>query len=146
MVRKILANNLYFSLIGLLIKNGKKTKAQKVVNNSLLNCAKTTNLSIPAILNLIFKKILVFTEIKTIKQRKKTTIIPKMLSGNRRLHVSTRLLLASVNDNSSRKSVEKKLTDELLSLIKGTKSKTYLKKVENEKIALKNKSNAHYRW
>jgi ribosomal protein S7 len=69
-----------------------------------------------------------------------------MLSGNRRLHVSTRLLLASVNDNSSRKSVEKKLTDELLSLIKGTKSKTYLKKVENEKIALKNKSNAHYRW
>lgn len=138
--------NLYTSLIGQLTKKGKKKKAIEILNNAMLSVSLKTNLSIFKIFKIISKKLGSIIETKTVKLRRNVHIIPFPLNTSRRFYLISKNIISSVNENTSKISIEEKITEEVYSLIKNKHSKSLQKKTNTLKQATKNKANIHYRW
>jgi len=146
-LKKNKKKNFFNSLIGLMIKNGNKQKCQEILYKAIKNTSTIAGINAISVLRTIFKRLCVFVEIKTIKQKKRIRVIPKYLNYNRRLFLTSKLLLNSVVGDKKRRPFHQKLTEEFLLLINSPKkAKSFLKKKEYEKTATKHKANCNYRW
>jgi ribosomal protein S7 len=138
--------NLYKSFISFIFKAGKKYVWEKVIKNIFLLLKKNLKFSQNIILLKIFLRLYSKIEIKKIKSRKKTILVPVFISIRRRFFLSLKWLLVGVNKNKLKISLKEKLFIEIFKIVKN-KSCDSLKQLElNNKNVYLNRSNFHYRW
>jgi len=95
---------------------------------------------------LVFSRLSVFVESKTIKVRKKSYIVPFTVSLKRRSYLISKWLMKAVSQNTSKQPTYAKIKSEILFLLKKSQSKAFKLKQLNNKQVLLNRSNAHFRW
>ncbi len=145
--RWVSIKNLYEYFVGALIKDGKKSKAKKIVN-FVLNAAVWKEKK-PALrlLLLFFANLHTNIEARTTKYWKYSNIIPVFIPIKRRFFLAMKWLLLSIKEDKSNISIKKKILWEFLRVIKKDFScKTLTKRRLNVSLAIKNRSNFHYRW
>ncbi len=140
------SNSLHSVFLGYLLKKGKKVKANKILENTFVEVYKKTNLP----LNYIFKKVLSkignVIELKTIKVRKNTYIVPFSIKSNRRNYVVVKKIMSTINEDKSKMPFHLKLSNEIINILADKPSKTLAKNKEAVKQSITNRSNIHYRW
>jgi ribosomal protein S7 len=135
----------YSKFLGFLIKNGKKSKAKKILDSIF------KNLFYPSVINKkIFKKIFlklnIFIEVKTVKIKRKTYIVPIPIRFNRRFYIVTKWLISTASKNKSKMSFSKKLSQEIKHVIRNKSSKVLKLRQSILSKAYFNRANAHFRW
>ena len=138
--------NLYKNFISFIFKSGKKHIWEKIIADLFLLIKKNLKISQNIILLKIFLRLYSKIEIKKIKTRKKTALVPVFISVRRRFFLALKWLLVAVNKNKLQISLKEKLFLEIFKLTKN-KSCESLKQLEinNENVYL-NRANFHYRW
>jgi ribosomal protein S7 len=139
-------NTFYYKFLGFLVKNGNKNKAKNIVDNAFSSASNQSNRSIIYLLKLVFSRLSVFVESKTIKVRKKSYIVPFTVSLKRRSYLISKWLMKAVSQNTSKQPTYAKIKNEILFLLKKSQSKAFKLKQLNNKQVLLNRSNAHFRW
>jgi len=149
MSKKYLLSNkktLYSILIGFLTKNGKKALAVKTLTAAFLQVSKKTNLSTRQIFLNFFLRLNSFVEVRKIKIRKKTVFVPFPIVLKRRLYLTMKWLIKAAKQNKSKITLSDKLAFEIKQTLT-TKDSNSLRIFKNNlELALKNRSNLHYRW
>jgi ribosomal protein S7 len=135
----------YSKFLGFLIKNGKKSKAKKILDNTF------KNLFYPSVINKkIFKKLFlklnIFIEVKTVKIKRKTYVVPIPIRFNRRFYIVTKWLISTASKNKSKMSFSKKLSQEIKQVIRSKSSKVLKLRQSILSKAYFNRANAHFRW
>jgi small subunit ribosomal protein S7 len=149
MSKKYLLSNkktLYSLLIGFLTKNGKKAVAEKILTSAFLQVSKKTNLSTCQIFLKLFLKLNSFVEIRKIKIRKKNFFVPFPTVLKRRLYLTMKWLMEATKQNNKKLSLSNKLAFEIEQTLTTNDSNSTKIFKNNLELALKNRSNLHYRW
>jgi small subunit ribosomal protein S7 len=156
--RKIFSyNKLYDRLVGLIIKDGKKLKAQKIVDTAFFKMQKQTNLHTNTALSQLITKLQLFVETRSIRVRRTFHLVPLPVNEKRKFYLIGKILLFAISQSEKKRiSTSEKLQLELLNtLIKKPKKKnetdillsaSLLKKQADIKAALANRANSHFRW
>jgi small subunit ribosomal protein S7 len=131
--------------LGSLTKKGLKSKAQRILIQSLILCSKFKSVSPSYLLNLIFKRLNTNVEIRSIKVRRREHCVPFSVYYNRRVYLVIKWILKAVIVNKRREPFSKKLSSEFLQTLV-FKSHSLKYKFSNITQALKNRSNFHFRW
>jgi len=139
-------NLLYNKFLGVLIKNGKITKAKKIFDTALFNVSKKLKFSINLILYKIFHHLNTFVETKRVRRRKKINLIPFPILFSRRIYLILKWVLISVKQNKTRVSIVTKLSIEIFKIVKNLPSNALKSKTLNNSQAYLNRSNIHFRW
>lgn len=149
MQKKILTanNNLYHKLLGVLTKKGNKTAAKKIIDNTFLKLSAKTNKSLQKLFLQIFIKLNSFVEVKNVRVRRSSHMVPFSINLKRRSYLILKWLTSAIKEeNTQQISFDEKLYLELESLLNNTQSKALKKKKQNTTNAVKNRSNLHFRW
>jgi ribosomal protein S7 len=138
--------NLYKNFVNFIFKSGKKHIWEKIISDIFLLIKKNFKFSQNIILLKIFLRLYSKIEIKKIKTRRKTALVPVFISVRRRFFLALKWLLLAVNKNKLQISLKEKLFLEIFKLTKN-KSCESLKQLElnNQNVYL-NRANFHYRW
>jgi len=145
---KVLVKSFYSTFLGLLIKNGDRVSAKRLLDKTFVIVLKSAKISF----NIIILKIIIllntFVEVKQIKKYKKFNYqVPFPTSLNRKLYLSVRWLISSALEDKRRVPFFEKISQEIILLITNKSvSKSYKKKSKNLNLAMANKSNVHFRW
>ncbi len=137
---------LYNIFLGYLIKKGNKIQAKRIIDSTFLSLSQKLNLPLNIILRKILKKMGNSIEIKTIKMRKNTHVIPFAINHNRRNYLLVKKIMDSVREDNSNRPINEKLTDEFTSILTDKSSKSLQKNKTALKQAVLNRSNIHFRW
>ncbi len=137
---------LYNIFLGYLIKKGNKIQAKRIIDSTFLSLSQKLNLPLNVILRRILKKMGNSIEIKTIKMRKNTHVIPFAINHNRRNYLLVKKIMDSVREDNSNRPINEKLTDEFTSILTDKSSKSLQKNKTALKQAVLNRSNIHFRW
>ena len=138
--------SLYSILVGFLIKNGNKSSAIKIINTAFSKVSKKTGLSRRQILLKLFLKLNSFVEVRKLKVRKRIFFVPFPTTTKRRLYLTIKWLVMASQKNKKKISISEKLAYEIEQTLitDASLSLEFLK--SNLDLALKNRSNLHYRW
>lgn len=136
----------YNKFLGSLIKNGNKVAAKSILDKSLQIVAEHIKIQPFFILRKIFPKLHCFLEIKRIKIRKNTHVVPFPLTSKRQNFLKIKWILDSVKKDNRRVEMSQKLATEFINIIKNKKAKILITKNSINQEAVANKSNLHYRW
>ena len=145
---KVLVKSFYSTLLGLLIKNGDRVSAKRLLDKTFVIVLKLAKISF----NIIILKIIIllntFVEVKQVKKYKKFSYqVPFPISLKRKLYLSVKWLISSALEDKRRVPFFEKISQEILLLITNKSvSKSYKKKSKNLNLAMANKSNVHFRW
>lgn len=139
-------HNIFEVLIGCINKKGKKYVSKVLLTKSLNGVSNDLNLSIPLILKSLIGRLDSILEIKTRKIRKNIYHIPSPVITRRRNYLIVKKILDTINEDKSKRSFDKKLKEEFITLLTKKHSKSFYKKNNVVKQALMNRSNVHYRW
>ncbi len=137
---------LYNIFLGYLIKKGNKIQAKRIIDSTFLSLSQKLNLPLNIILRKILKKMGNSIEIKTIKMRKNTHVIPFAINHNRKNYLLVKKIMDTVREDTSNRPINEKLTDELTSILTDKSSKSLQKNKASLKQAILNRSNIHFRW
>jgi len=137
--------DLYNQFLGFLIKNGNKNGAKRVLDQAFFKLSKKVNLSTDRILLKIFIKLNSFVEVKKIRSRRSTHIVPFPITFKRRYYLAFKWLMLSINEDKRKISSSEKIYTEVLNLLTKKSSNSINKKEINLSLSLKNRSNIHYR-
>jgi ribosomal protein S7 len=138
---------IYNKIIGFFIKSGNKVASEKIINTAFSKLSFILKKPIHQILINIFLKFNTFVEIKKIKTRGKSNLVPFPINFKRKIYLIFTWIIKSIKNDSRKIPLKEKLFFELLKIYKGdNKSKSIKQYKINKKIALKNRSNAHFRW
>ncbi len=137
---------LYNIFLGYLIKKGNKIQAKRIIDSTFLSLSQKLNLPLNIILRKILKKMGNSIEIKTIKMRKNTHVIPFAINHNRKNYLLVKKIMDTVREDTSNRPINEKLTDELTSILTDKSSKSLQKNKAALKQAILNRSNIHFRW
>ena len=86
-------------------------------------------------------------EIKKIKFRRSTHVVPFVLTSfKRKSYLIIKWLMEVVEQDKRKVPIAKKLSKEILNILKNKSSKALIKKKMNTKNAVINRSNIHFRW
>ena len=133
-------------LVGLVMKEGYKTKALRIVENSLRQASVELNLSQNSILLKVFDKLKTSVESKKIRVRRSFHFVPFPVNLKRKVYLIAKWILVGVTERKIKKSFDFKLSSELVKIIKTKIATSYKNKRYNIYKSLQNKSNIHYRW
>lgn len=147
MEQKKINLNLYNKFFKFFIKSGKSQKIQVLIEMVFFDISKKTKISPFSILLNIFKLLNTYIEVRAIKRRRRTHLVPFSVGYKRRLFLSLKFLSKSLNEDKRKISFNVKLKSEILNLIYKKKiSKSFLLKQTDIKNAILNRSNVHFRW
>lgn len=148
MSKKAIKNNLYNKFVGLLNKKGLKIKAKYILDRALLLTSKKMPVSTNTILITIFLKLHTFIEVKSVKIKRRVVFVPFYINYKRRIYLIIKWILLAVKRDTRKVPLFQKLSFEFVKLLakKNLKSYTLELKKQNVDLALKNRSNTHYRW
>lgn len=139
----------YDKLIGSFTKKGLKIKVKKYVNKAFQRVQVQTGYSFAYILTELLVELNTFIEVRQVYIRNKMIFVPFFISLERRFFLAIKWFIKGVNDNKNKLSFVDKLVFELLSILKiepFKTSKAISHKNLNDTLAVKNRSNIHYRW
>lgn len=139
--------NLYHAFIGYLTKKGNKLQAKKIVDDTFFELSRKFNLPLNSIVRNILRKMGSNIELKTVKKKKNTHVVPFAINQTRKNSLLVRKIMSSVHEDATKRSTAIKLTEELTGVLLSSKSnKSLLKNKLALKQAIQNKSNIHFRW
>ena len=138
--------SLYSILVGFLIKNGNKSIAIKVINTAFSKVSKKIGLSRRQILLKLFLKLNSFVEVRKVKVRKRIFFVPFPTTIKRRLYLTIKWLVMASQKNKKKISLSEKLAYEIEQTLTTDTSFSLEFLKSNLDLALKNRSNLHYRW
>jgi ribosomal protein S7 len=138
--------NLYNNFVSFIFRSGKKHIWQKIFSDIFLLIKNSLKFSQNIILLKIFLRLYTKIEVKKVKSRRKTVLVPVFISVRRRFFLALKWLLLAVNKNKLQISLKEKLFLEIFKLVKN-KSCESIKYLElnNQNVYL-NRANFHYRW
>lgn len=105
-----------------------------------------TNLGEYSILNKIYKILYINFEVRKIKKYRSSHLVPIPLTKKRRFFLVMKWLFDSIEEDKKNVSIVVKLSSEILKYLENSDSDGKKKKNMLKKLALQNRSNAHYRW
>jgi small subunit ribosomal protein S7 len=144
---KILKNLFYAKFLGVLMKKGKKTSAKKILDNVLVKVSRKTGLSVNLILYKVFFKLNTFVEIRRIRFRRSSHIVPFSIPFSRRIFLVLKWIFLSIKFDKRKIGSVNKLSVEIFKILKNLPSSQSLKlKALNNSQAFANKANIHFRW
>jgi ribosomal protein S7 len=143
---KIKCHGFQETLVGCITKKGKKMCARNIVTKALNDVCFRTNRSYLDILKVVIQKLSIPLETKTIKMRKRISIVPVPVNKNRQNFLIVNTLLSSAKEDRTKRPIFQKLADEIYSLLTSNSSNSITKRNLVVKKAILNKSNIHYRW
>ena len=129
---KNLVKNFYNTFLGLLIKNGDRVSAKKLLDKTLVLILKAVKIPF----NLIILKIIIwlntFVEVKQLKKYKKFSYqVPFPMSLKRKLYTSVNWIISSSSEDKRRVSFSEKIPQENFLLITNKSiSKSYKKNLK----------------
>lgn len=133
-------------MIGCFTKKGKKVKAKNILAKSLMTVSKTLGVKSIDVLKKFTNSLGVIIDLRTVKIRRNTFTVPVPVNSNRRNYLIAKKISKVVEENKSNQSLEKKLSQEFLNVLRNKNSKSLQQRDLTVKDAVKNKSNLHYRW
>ena len=137
---------LYKNFLGFLVKKGNFLSAKKILDKTFLEVSKKTGLSMELALFNLFLTLNSFVEVKKVRIRRRSFIVPFPISLKRRSYLVVKWLMNAVKDDSKRDSLSNKLSHEIINVIKGSATRSKKLKSSNISSAMANRSNIHYRW
>jgi ribosomal protein S7 len=138
---------IYINFLGFLTKKGNKVTAKKVLDEAFLDVSLKTNQPVHILLIKVFLKLNSFVETKKIKFKRSTHIVPFVITSfKRKSYLIIKWLMEAVEQDKRKVPIAKKLSKEILNILKSKSSKALMKKHLNVKNALSNRSNIHFRW
>ena len=138
--------SLYSILINSLTKNGNKSKAIKIINSAFLKVSTNTGLSKRQVLLKLFLKLNSFVEVRQLKVRKRIFFVPFTTTLKSRLYLTVKWLIKATKENKKKISLSEKFAIEIEQTIMTNSSVSLNFLRSNLNLALKNRSNLHYRW
>jgi ribosomal protein S7 len=140
-------SKLYAKLVGLITKQGNKTKALNIVNKSLFLTSLKLKMPINLILHRIFNKLKTSVEIKKIRVRRGYHFVPFPVNFRRKVYLMAKWILLSTKKNKQKSlSFSNKLQSEYIKIIKTKKAASGRNKKYNIFKSLQNRANSHFRW
>ena len=145
---KFIVKSFYNTFLGLLIKNGNRVSAKRLLDKAFFLLLKTTKLPFNLVILKIFLLLNTFVEVKQLKKYKKFSYqVPFPITLKRKLYLSVKWILSSALEDKRRVPLFEKIAQEITLLVTNKSvSKSYKKKHKNLDLALANKSNVHFRW
>ena len=144
-IRKVKLS-LYTKLINFFLLKGKKQIVKKKIDLVLNLLIKELQVSATVLLYTFFNRLKTYVEIKKIKKRKRTFLVPTPIAGTRRVHLTLTWLYSSIASNKSKISFEKKLYSEMFSVLLNQRCMTIDLLDKNNKLSIESRVNLHYRW
>ena len=138
--------SLYSKLLGALIKKGQKLKAKKIIDNAFAQVAFKLKIPFNRLILKLFITLNTFVETKTLLLKRRLYTIPFSINLKRRIHLVLKWLLKAILENNKKISFSEKLAIELYAILQSKRSKAVKYKTLNNKQAILNRSNIHYRW
>lgn len=146
-IKEKVSLNLYTKLLGFLTKKGNKLKSKVIIDTVFLNLSKLTKRSTSFLLYLLFQRLNIFVESKIIRIKRRTHIVPFSVSLKRRSYLVAKWIVLALVENNKKVSVVEKIQEEIVEILKGSNLSKALKlRLNNNKQALANRANMHYRW
>ena len=145
---KFIVKSFYNTFLGLLIKNGNRVSAKRLLDKAFFLLLKTTKLPFNLVILKIFLLLNTFVEVKQLKKYKKFSYqVPFPITLKRKLYLSVKWILSSALEDKRRVPLFEKIAQEITLLVTNKSvSKSYKKKHKNLDLAMANKSNVHFRW
>ena len=141
-----LDTHLYSKFLGFLIKMGNKIGAKKVINDAFLKVSKETGFSMHQLLLKLFLKLNSFVEVKRVRIRRSSHLVPFSITLKRRSYLIIKWLMQAVQEDKRKVSMSDKLYVEISNTIGNTPSRSLKIRNLNVSQALANRSNIHFRW
>jgi small subunit ribosomal protein S7 len=143
-VDPIYNNYLVSLLIIRILKNGKKTLAQKIIQDAFNNIKKKTNEDPLITFEKAVKNASPVVEVKATRRRGSTYQVPVEITGFRATNLALSWLVKFSKGRSGR-GISMKLANELIDTSKGI-GNTIRKREETHRMAEANKAFSHYRY
>jgi ribosomal protein S7 len=137
---------LYKKFLGVLVKKGNLISAKAILDKAFLIVSRKRCLSKEAILLKLFVSLNCFVEVKRIRVRRKSFLVPCPIDVKRRSYLIVRWLMQSVKEDSKKKSLSDKLSNEISNVVGKVPTRSKRLKKLNISQALSNRSNTHFRW
>lgn len=138
---------LYYKFLGVLTKKGNKNAAKKILDKTFLKLSLKTNKNLQTLFLHIFIKLNSFVEVKSVRVRRASHMVPFSINLKRRAYLILKWLTSAIKEEDTQQnSMVEKLYLEINNLIQNTQSKALKKKKQNTINAVKNRSNLHFRW
>ena len=128
------------------LKEGKIQNAQTNLKQLFRLLFEKTNLGEYSILNKIYKILYINFEVRKIKKYRSSHLVPVPLTKKRRFFLVMKWLFDSIQQDKKNVGVVVKLSSEISKYLENSNSEGKKKKSLMKKMALQNRSNAHYRW
>ena len=138
--------SLYQVLLGYINKKGKKTKAVNILDSAFEQIFKRTKMLPSLALKIITSKLGSLVDVKIIKIRKNTHVVPFAVKMSRAEYLLAKKIIDSVDEDDSNRSFSEKLGDELLNIIQDKPCKSITRHKQMLKQAVTNRANSHFRW
>jgi ribosomal protein S7 len=139
--------SLYNKIVGMMTKNGLKVKSLSIVHNSLQLASKETKIPIRKVLDIVYTKLKISIEPKTIKRGKRNYIVPFPITKRRSFYLVSKWLLTLIKKKKKKIiNCTEMLAEELIRTSTKKKSAALQYKKTTIRTVLQNKSNIHFRW
>ena len=138
--------NLYNKFLNHFVKSGKKIIVKKIIDQVFNRLSKEFSIPFSVILLRFFKRLKTYVEIKKVKKKRRTFLVPMALKRQRRLFLPLYWLSLSLFLNKTRVSFLEKLYLEMYKILLNQSCHTFYLLAKNNKQAAKNRINLHYRW
>src|SRR5690242_10932078 len=106
----------YICLVNHLLRCGKKQQAYNLVFNAM-PISNLLDKNIITFYNIIFDKIRPYIEIRKVRVRRTTYLIPFPTNMSRQQHLAAKWLFETLEEDTRKISLQKKLNDELLKIL-----------------------------
>jgi ribosomal protein S7 len=137
--------NLYSTFLNFFIKMGKKSNVEERLGGFLDLVSKKLAISKVKIILLFFLRLNTKVETRVIKIRQRTNTIPFLISIKRQKFLALFWFYKTISASSEKLSLKKKIVSEIVNVLQN-KASSILFLEKNNQLAVKHRSNAHYRW
>jgi ribosomal protein S7 len=138
--------NLYNKFLGVLTKKGNSTKAKSILDKTFTIVSKKTGSFKEIILFKLFICLNTFVEVKKVKIKRRSFLIPFSMNLERRSYLILRWLMQAIKKKTKKSSFVVMLSNEILTVISGATTDSKKLRKLNVSQAISNRSNIHYRW
>jgi ribosomal protein S7 len=151
MINKIFKQNrdkiLYNKFLGFLVKKGSKIGAKRILDKTFSKISNKTRFSRRTSLTRLFSILNSFVEVKSVRVRRRFVLVPFSINLKRRSYLIVKWIMDAIKKKKKKKSsFSRKLGEEILSVLKGSFSRSKKSRDVNISKAMANRSNIHYRW
>jgi ribosomal protein S7 len=137
---------LYDKFLGFLVKKGSKIGAKKVLDKTFSIISNKTRFSRRTSLTKLFSILNSFVEVKSVRVRRRFVLVPFSINLKRRSYLIVKWVMDAMRTKKKKSSFSTKLAEEILSVLRGSFSRSKKSRDINISKAMANRSNIHYRW